>query len=188
MQASYLCMAGHETEGYTVRMDTGACVKAHQPNGSLMHQETGMPARLKWGTGYGGVLHGVQLEPVHDVHVLAPGHSRERHKRMRAIVACLEQVFMGLLDGVQTVAVKRLTDQCPRQQERFAHEVQLLRSCRSENIVSFLGARHELTHAATLCCHMPHALPQLWCACNLTLCAMRRFRLRRSGLERDEPL
>ncbi len=50
------------------------------------------------------------------------------------------QVYKGLLDGVQTVAVKRLTDQSPRQQERFAQEIQLLRSCRAENIVSFLGA------------------------------------------------
>ena len=54
------------------------------------------------------------------------------------------QVYKGLLDGVQTVAVKRLTDQSPRQQERFAQEIQLLRSCRAENIVSFLGACHEL--------------------------------------------
>ncbi len=50
------------------------------------------------------------------------------------------QVYKGLLDGVQTVAVKCLTDQSPRQQERFAQEIQLLRSCRAENIVSFLGA------------------------------------------------
>lgn len=50
------------------------------------------------------------------------------------------QVYKGLLDGVQTVAVKRLTDQSPRQQQRFAQEVNVLRSCRAENIVSFLGA------------------------------------------------
>ncbi|KAK9845241.1 hypothetical protein WJX81_000902 [Elliptochloris bilobata] len=50
------------------------------------------------------------------------------------------EVYKGLLDGVQTVAVKRLTDQSPHQQERFSHEISLLRSCRAENIVSFLGA------------------------------------------------
>ena len=59
---------------------------------------------------------------------------------MTSRAAHAAQVYKGLLDGVQMVAVKQLTDQSPRQQERFAQEIALLRSCRAENIVSFLGA------------------------------------------------
>ena len=45
-----------------------------------------------------------------------------------------------MLEGVQVVAVKQLTDQSRRQQERFLQEISILQSCRSENIVAFLGA------------------------------------------------
>ena len=80
-------------------------------------------------------------------------------------------MYKGLLDGVQTVAVKRLTDQSPRQQERFAQEIQLLRSCRAENIVSFLGARQELINAAVLCRHMQVRSASCACHCHITLSA-----------------
>ena len=83
--------------------------------------------------------------------LLANMHSSQaRHRGVCSSVLHAAQVFKGLLDGVQTVAVKRLTDQSPRQQERFAQEIQLLRSCRAENIVSFLGAHQQLIQAALL--------------------------------------
>ena len=52
---------------------------------------------------------------------------------------CVVQVFKGVLDGVQTVAVKQLLEQNAYQQQKFANEIAILRSCRNENIVCFLG-------------------------------------------------
>lgn len=49
------------------------------------------------------------------------------------------QVFKGVLDGVQTVAVKQLLEQNAYQQQKFVNEIAILRSCRNENIVCFLG-------------------------------------------------
>lgn len=52
------------------------------------------------------------------------------------------QVYKAVLEGIQTVAVKKLIDTGPRQQQKFAQEIAILRSCRSENIVCFLGESH----------------------------------------------
>lgn len=49
------------------------------------------------------------------------------------------QVLKGVLDGVQTVAVKQLLEQSAYQQQKFVNEIAILRSCRNENIVCFLG-------------------------------------------------
>lgn len=49
------------------------------------------------------------------------------------------QVFRATLDGVQTVAVKQLLEQNQYQQQKFVNEIAILRSCRNENIVCFLG-------------------------------------------------
>ena len=49
------------------------------------------------------------------------------------------QVLRATLDGVQTVAVKQLLEQNEYQQQKFVNEIAILRSCRNENIVCFLG-------------------------------------------------
>lgn len=49
------------------------------------------------------------------------------------------QVYRATLDGVQTVAVKELLEHSSYQQHKFANEISILRSCRNENIVCFLG-------------------------------------------------
>ena len=48
-------------------------------------------------------------------------------------------MFKATLDGVQTVAVKQLLEQNEYQQHKFVNEISILRSCRNENIVCFLG-------------------------------------------------
>ncbi len=48
-------------------------------------------------------------------------------------------MFKATLDGVQTVAVKQLLEQNEYQQHKFVNEIAILRSCRNENIVCFLG-------------------------------------------------
>jgi hypothetical protein len=50
-------------------------------------------------------------------------------------------VFKATLDGVQTVAVKQLLEQNEYQQHKFVNEIAILRSCRNENIVCFLGEK-----------------------------------------------
>ena len=56
------------------------------------------------------------------------------------------QVFKATLDGVQTVAVKQLLERSPYQQQKFVNEIAILRSCRNENIVCFLGKTMAILH------------------------------------------
>lgn len=58
---------------------------------------------------------------------------------LRSDRTCELQVFKATLDGVQTVAVKQLLEQNDYQQHKFVNEIAILRSCRNENIVCFLG-------------------------------------------------
>ncbi|KAK9810072.1 hypothetical protein WJX72_004359 [[Myrmecia] bisecta] len=49
-------------------------------------------------------------------------------------------VYKATLFGVHTVAVKKLRDSTPREQDNFRKEVAILKGCRNVNIVMFLGA------------------------------------------------
>ena len=49
------------------------------------------------------------------------------------------QVFKGLRNGVQPVAVKVLNDYSPQQLASFGREIQILRSLHDTNVVQFLG-------------------------------------------------
>ena len=53
---------------------------------------------------------------------------------------CVNQVYLGILDGVRKVAVKVVNSPTERHQQRFLQEIATLRACYDSNIVSFLGA------------------------------------------------
>ena len=50
------------------------------------------------------------------------------------------QVFKAELDNVKTVAVKFLSGRDLPTMKQFAEEVDIMRACRDDNVVSFLGA------------------------------------------------
>ncbi|KAL3141044.1 hypothetical protein ABBQ32_005555 [Trebouxia sp. C0010 RCD-2024] len=66
------------------------------------------------------------------------------------------KVFKGVLDGVQTVAVKQLLEQNAYQQQKFVNEIAILRSCRNENIVCFLGVMMQPESMSLIMEYVPH--------------------------------
>ncbi|DBA77294.1 TPA: hypothetical protein ACH3X2_000816 [Trebouxia sp. C0005] len=66
------------------------------------------------------------------------------------------KVFKATLDGVQTVAVKQLLEQNDYQQHKFVNEIAILRSCRNENIVCFLGVMMQPQSMSLIMEYVPH--------------------------------
>lgn len=89
--------------------------------------------------------------------------------------SCFSQVFKGLLDNSQTVAIKYLTtapgeDASATQLKYFESEIEIMKACRFPTLVTFLGCWLQpvcqLTFALTrlLQCFILQSCPQAGCA------------------------
>lgn len=87
---------------------------------------------------------------------------------------CAAQVYKGLMDGVNDVAIKLLkpeTKDSAASIEKFIAEIDVLRACRDQHIVGFMGAWANQVRYSTLYSgsleSVPrgtHACCQLWTA------------------------